>query len=117
MSSEGDQTRGRARYELRLNELKGKLREAKVSGSVAIAGDDINGWRVEAFDDTGVRVLPRVWPEMEQADAFALGFLEGLDQGMMNAVEALAKLGLIDRDRIEILPQDVREGPPDASSR
>lgn len=115
MSSEGDEVRGHAEYELKMNELEGHLRAAKVKGSVAIAGDDLTGWRVEAYDENGVRVLPRVWPVMEQADAFALGFLEGLDQGMINAVNVLAELGIIDKGRIEILPQQVKEGPPDGN--
>ena len=111
MSSEGEQI-PRGEYELKVS---GKYRVGKVSGSVGIAGDDLTGWRVEAFDDTGVRVLPLTFRTIEEADAFARGFMDGIDQGFLNCIEALAQVGAIDKSRIELLPQIVKEGPPDGN--
>jgi hypothetical protein len=102
MSSEGD-THGH--YELKAS---GEKIEGKISGSVGIA-QTADGWIVEMFDDEGIRVIPRTWESFELADAFALGFIEGLDQGMLNAITVLDRVHAIDKRNIEIVPQKVIE--------
>jgi hypothetical protein len=110
MSSEGDQ---QGHYELKASSLSGPTVEGKIAGTVGIQ-ETPDGWRVETFDDEGVRFLPRIWDTFAEADAFALGYIEGLDQGLMNAITVLDKVHAIDKSKIEILPQKVvRHGDDD----
>jgi len=102
MSSEGD-THGN--YELKASNPD---IEGKITGSVGIVQVP-GGWRVEAYDEEGVRVMPRIWDTYDEADAFALGYIEGLDQGLLNAITVLDKVHAIDKSKIEIQPQRVIE--------
>jgi len=106
MSSEGDQ---HGNYELKASSLEGPTVEGKITGSVGIQEMLGGGWRVESYDDEGVRILPRIWDTYAEADAFALGYIEGLDQGMLNAITVLDKVHAIDKSKIEIQPQRVIE--------
>lgn len=99
MSSEGS-----GHWELKASDEA--KREGKITGTVGIR-EVPGGYVVEVFDDEGVRILPRVWDTFGEADAFALGFIEGLDQGMLNAINVLDKVHAIDKSKIELLPQKV----------
>jgi hypothetical protein len=101
MSGEGE-----GHWELKVGDLTGEKRVGKVTGTVGIR-EVPGGFSVEVFDDDGVRILPRVWDTFDEADAFALGFIEGLDQGMLNAITVLDKVHAIDKNKIEVLPQKV----------
>lgn len=106
MSEEGGTPK--ASYELWMGNNDTK-KISKISGSVGIRELSDGTWEVEAFDDEGVRLLPMKWESIELADAFARGFVEGLDQGLINAIRVLEKAGAINRGVVEIMPQQVRE--------